>query len=103
MIDGFRQPHRFTKNKHDAGVVLILTEETPSKLSSEDIFPDDTNDGTCHPTNQPNDYFFKSIGTALDQYHQTFEKFSLVCEINAEDKEPSLSEFLKQYATKKNK
>ena len=101
MIDGFRQPHRFTKNKHDAGVVIILTEDIPSKLSSEDIFPDDTNHGACHPTNQPNDYFFKSIGTALDQYHQTFEKFSLVPEINAEDKEASLSEFLKQYPTKK--
>ena len=30
--------------------------------------------GTYHPSNQPDDYFFKSIGIALYQYHQTSEK-----------------------------
>ena len=73
--------------------MIILTEDIPSKLSSEDIFPDDTNHGASHPTNQGNDYFFKSIGTALDQYHQTFEKFSLVREINAKIKKPVFLNF----------
>ena len=49
-----------------------------------------------HPPNQTDDCFFKSIGTALDQY----QKFLLLGDFNAEDTEHSLSEFLKQCAAK---
>ena len=31
--------------------------------------------GAQHPPIQPNDYFFESIGRALDQYNQTYRKF----------------------------
>ena len=49
-----------------------------------------------HPPNQTDNCFFKSIGTALDQY----QKFLLLGDFNAEDTEHSLSEFLKQCAAK---
>ena len=42
--------------------------------------------------NQPDDYFFKVVGNALDQYHKTFEKILLLGDFNAEDTEPILSE-----------
>ena len=46
--------------------MTIVTEDILSKLLGEDIFLDDTKDGTCHPSNQTDDYFLKSISTALD-------------------------------------
>ena len=56
--------------------------------------------GTYHPSNQTDDYFFKAIGNALDQYLKTYEKFLLLGDFNAENTEPILSEFLKQYGAK---
>ena len=31
--------------------------------------------GTYHPPNQPDDYFFKAAGNALDQYLKTMKNF----------------------------
>ena len=56
--------------------------------------------GTYHPPNQPDDYFFKAVGNALDQYLKTHEKFLLLGDFDAEDTEPILSEFLEQYEAK---
>ena len=50
--------------------------------------------GTYHPPNQPDDYFLKAVGNALDQYLKTDEKFLLLGDFNAEDTEPNLYEFL---------
>ena len=55
---------------------------------------------TYHPPNQPGDCFFKAVGNALDQYLKTYEKFLLLGDFNAEDTEPILSDFLKQYEAK---
>ena len=33
--------------------------------------------GTYHPPNQPDDYLFKAVVNALDQYLKTYEKFLL--------------------------
>lgn len=41
---------------------------------------------TYHSLNQPDNYLFKSIGTALDQYQQTYEQFLLLADFNAEDR-----------------
>ena len=49
--------------------------------------------GTYHSPNQSDDYFFKFIGNALDQYFKTYEKFLLLVGFNAKDTEPILSEF----------
>ena len=57
--------------------------------------------GTYHLPNQPDDYLFKAVCNALDQYLKTYKKFLLLEDFNAEDTEPILSEFLEQYETKK--
>ena len=56
--------------------------------------------GTYHPPSQLDDYFFKAVGNALDQYLKTYEKFLLLGNFNAEDTEPIPSEFLEQYKAK---
>ena len=44
--------------------------------------------------------FFKAVGNALDQYLKTHEKFLLLGDLNFENTEPILSEFLEQYKAK---
>ena len=114
-IDGFRQTCRLDRNKHGGGVMIFVSENIPGKLVSKHILPDDIESmfietklrktkwlivGTYHPPNQPNDYFFKAVGNALDQYLKTYEKFLLLGDFNADDTEPILSEFLEQYEAK---
>ena len=95
--------------------MIFVNEDIPSKLVSKHTLPDDIEGmfieiklrktkwltlGTYHPPNQPDDYFFKAVGNALDQYLKTYEKFLLLGDFNAEDTEPILSEFLEQYEAK---
>ena len=115
IIDGFRQPYRLDRNKDGGGVMIFASEDTLSKLVSKHTFPDDIEGifieinlrktkwlflGTYHPPNQPDDYFFKVVGNALDQYLKSYKKFLLLGDFNAEDTEPILSEFLEQYEAK---
>ena len=46
---------------------------------------------------QQDKYFFNQLGNALDKHTQNYEKFLLASDFNAEDFEPSLSEFLYGY------
>ena len=94
--------------------MIFVSEDIPSKLVSKHTLPDDIGGmfseinfrktkwlilRTYHHPNQPDDYFFKAVGNALDQYLKTYEKLLLLGDFNAEDTEPfqKLSEFLKQY------
>ena len=67
-------------NRHGWGVTIFVGEDIPSTLLSKRIFPNDTEGmffeinlrktkwirlGTYHTSNQTDDYFFKSIGTAF--------------------------------------
>ena len=56
--------------------------------------------GTYCPPSQPEEYFFKHVGYALDSYRQTYEKIFLAAGFNAEETEPYLSEFLTSYDSK---
>ena len=47
-----------------------------------------------------NDYFLNHLEKAIDIYHQTYHKFLLIEEFNAEDTEPCLSQFLFEYDAK---
>ena len=75
------------------GVMIFVNENIPSKLVSKYTLPDDIEGmfieiklrktkwlilGIYHPPNQPDDYFFKAVGNALDQYLKTCEKFLLL-------------------------
>ena len=87
IIGGFRQPYRLDRNKYGGGVMIF--EDIHCKLASKHILPDNIEGmfieidlrkkkwsilGTYHPPNKPDDYFFKAVGNALDQYLKTYEK-----------------------------
>ena len=57
---------------------------------------------TYHPPNQKDHYFFNHLGKANDVYHQVYEKFLLTDDLNAENTEPCLSQFLFEYDAKNN-
>ena len=115
IIDSFRQPYCLDRNKHGGGVMIFVSGDIPSKLVSKHILPNDIEGmfieinlrktkwlifGTYYIPNQPDNYFFKVVGNALDQYLKTYGKFLLLGDLNAEDTEPILSEFLEQYEAK---
>ena len=96
-------------------VMIFVSEDIPNKLASKHTLPDDIEGmfieinlrktkwlilGTCHPPNHPDDYFFKAVFNALDQYFKTYEKLVLLGNFNAKDTEPILSEFLERYEAK---
>ena len=93
IIDGFRQPYRLDSKKHGGGVMIFVSEDISINLISKHTLPDDIGGmfteinlrktkwlilGTYHPPNQPDDYFFKAVGNALNQYLKTYEKFLLL-------------------------
>ena len=95
--------------------MIFFSEDIPSKLVSKFTLPDDIEGmfieiklkktkwlihGTHHPPNQPDDYFFKAVDNASDQYLKTYKNYLLLGDFNAENTEPILSEFLKQYGAK---
>ena len=44
--------------------------------------------------------FFNHLRKAIDFYHQTYDKFLLIGDFNAEDTEPCLSQLLSEYDVK---
>ena len=53
------------------------------------------------PSSKPKGWLlFNHLGKAIDVYHQTYDKFLLIGNFNAEDTEPCLSQFLFEYDAK---
>ena len=56
--------------------------------------------GSYHPPSQSDNYYFDNVTNALDLYCQTYDKFLLIGDFNAEDSEPCLSRFLYEHNSK---
>ena len=93
------------------GVIVYVRENIHSKLLSKHCFKDDIEGlfveinfrkikwilgGTYHPPSQPDQYFFDSLGKALD-VSCNYEKVVLVGDFNAKIEETCLGKFLFQY------
>ena len=56
--------------------------------------------GTYHPPSQRDEFYFDSIGRALDVYNSCYDKILLAGDFNAEDHETVLKTFLQLYDLK---
>ena len=113
-IDGYAMPFRRDRNKFGGGILIYVREDIPCKLLKSRNFPDDIEGlfielnfrksrlllGTCHPPNQHDDYYFQSIGDALDVYCTNYEKYILAGVFNAEENELVMKRFLELYGLK---
>ena len=116
MIERFPRSFRFDKNRCGGGVIVYVRDYIPSKQLTKHKLPDDITEGvfievnlrkikwlifgTYHSPSQPEEYFFKHVGYALDTYGQTYENFLLAGDFNVEETEPCLSELLTKYHSK---
>ena len=80
-MDEFSISYRSDKNRNSIGVIVYVREDIPSKLLSKHSFKEDIEGlfveinfrkskwllgGIYHPPSQPDQYFFDSLGKALD-------------------------------------
>ena len=97
------------------GGLVYIREDIPSKILKKTFLPGDAEGifielnlkkhkwlvcAAYHPPNQKDNYFFNHLGTAIDVYHITHNKFLLIGNFNAKDIEPCLSQFLFEYDAK---
>ena len=90
LIDGFAEPFRRDRNLMGGGLLIYVREDIPCKPLDKHSFPEDIEGifleinlrkskclllGTYHPPSQKDEYYFRSIGKALDHYSQI--KYSL--------------------------
>ena len=107
VIDGFLLPIKLERNHSQGSIMIYVWDDIPTKEVTfvnllhdiERIFVEVNllnwkwlRCGCYHPPGQQDDYLFNQLRNALDQYTQNYEKF-LIGDFNAEDIEPSLSEF----------
>ena len=112
LIEGYSAPYRKNRDRNGGGVFIYVREDIPSKQLNKHSFPDDIEGlfleinlrktkwilfGSYHPPSQDDDYYFRTVGRALDIYNNFYDKYLLTGDFNAEEIEPCLSTFLYQY------
>ena len=115
IIEGFTIPYRMDRNRNGGGVMIYVCEDIPSKQLNRHDFPSDIEGifvelnlrkikllllGTYHPPSDSDSYYFEKISNSLDLYLDTYDKFILVGDFNAQENEVVLSEFLNLYDAK---
>ena len=109
LIDGYTQPYRADRNRHDGWILIYVREDIPSKKLSKHTFPDDIEGifveinlrktknllfGSYHPPSKSDNYYLDSIGKAIDIYSKDYEKMLLIGDFNAQESENCLNSFL---------
>ncbi len=99
-IEGFSTPYRLDRNRHGGGVMIYVREDIPSKQLKRRGFQCDIEGifielnlrkekwlllGTYHPPSVPDAYYFDKISNSLDLYLDTYDKFVLTGDFNAEE------------------
>ena len=112
LIEGYSTPYRLDRNRNGGGIIIYVREDIPSKKLYKHSFPKDIEGlfieinlrktkwlifGSYHPPSQSDQYYFECVGRALDSYHTTYEKYLLIGDFNAEERETCMKEFLYQY------
>ena len=112
-IEGFSLPFRKDRNEFGGGILIYVRDGIACKELNKHSFPDDIEGifieinfrkskwlllGTYHPPSQSDNYYFQSIGSALDKYNMTYNKFILAGDFNSEESETIMNSFLGTFA-----
>ena len=115
LIEGFAEPFRNDRNIYGGGILIYVRSDIPCKLLTKHEFPEDIEGlfieinlrkckwlllGTYHPPSQNDKVYFQAIGHALDSYSETYDRFILAGDLNAEESETTMSEFMGLYDLK---
>ena len=102
LINGFHMPYRFDRNRNGGGILIYISEELASKQLFKHTFDNAIEGifievnlrkckwlifGTYHPPSQSDEFYFENVSNALDIYTQSYDKFLLIGDFNAEDSE----------------
>ena len=113
LIDGYRKPFRLDRNANGGGLLIYVRSDIPCKQLEKHEFSENIEGiiievnlrkskwllvGTYHPPSQNDSFYFENIERALNVYSQTYDKFLLVGDFNAEEKEVILSNFMASYS-----
>ena len=109
FIDGYKPPYRKDRDRNGGGILIYVREDIPSKLLEGYEFPDDIEGlfievnlkstkwglfGSYHPPSQNDAYYFEKVSRAIDVYSNSFDKFVLLGDFNAQEVESDLDDFL---------
>ena len=115
LIDGFRKPFRLDRNSRGGGLLIYVRTDIPCKQVVTYELPDKIEGifveinfrkskwllyGTYHPPSQNDNFYFQSIGRALDIYTQTYDKILLAGDFNAKEQDVILKNFMELYNLK---
>ena len=110
-MQGYSKSCRFDRSRNGGGVFIYVREDIPSRELKIHNTPEHIESifikinliktkwlfcGYYHPPSQSDQYLFENIRKALDKYSK-HDKFMLVCDFNAEESEPYLTQFLCEY------
>ena len=111
-ISGYNKPFRKDRNRNGGGILVFIRDDIPCKELQINFFNEfevlfiEANLSyskwlfvTCyHPPNQ-NDYlFFRKLSNQIDFYSKTYDNFFIAGDLNCQETEPTLSEFLNMHS-----
>ena len=115
LIDGFKKPFRYDRNANGGGILVYIREKVPANeikqvniANSIECVLTEINVGkkklavisTYRPPSQCEKFFFAEMGKVLDQLTPRYENFVIVGDLNSEEKNYEISNFMDIYGLK---
>ena len=88
MIDGYREPYHFNRNKNEGEVLIYIWEGIPNKLLADHFCSVKSKKkelvllGSYHTPTQSDDYFFQQVKKGIDMYSNFYERYMLIADLN---------------------
>ena len=113
-ISGYNKPFRKDRNRNGEGILVFIRDDIPCKELQKIFFNEfevlfiEVNLShskwlfvACyHPPSQNNDLFFRKLSNQTDFYSKTYDNFFIAGDLNCQETEPILSEFLNMHSAK---
>ena len=116
LIDGFKKPFRYDRNTNGGGILVYFREKVPANeikqvniANSIECVLTEINVGkkkwaviiTYRPPSQCEKFFFAEMGKVLDQLTPRYENFVIAGDLNSEEKNYEICNFMDIYGLEK--